>query len=161
MIRYFMTITEASKLVIQAGSYGKVGEVFLLKMGDLVKIADLASDLIKLAGLEEGKDIKIEFTGVRPGEKLYEELLTAEEGITATRNKKIYIARAEEVDEEKLMKQVHRLHDAAMQCKRSKIIELLKDCVISFASDRDNVYNEPRSKLERPEKTSRPFLKVV
>jgi len=92
MIRFFMTIPEAGKLVIQAGSYGKGGEVFLLDMGGPVRISDLASDLIRLAGLEEGHDIKIEYSGVRPGEKMYEELLTAEEGVTATRNKNIFIA---------------------------------------------------------------------
>ena len=73
MIRYFMTIPEASKLVIQAGAYGKGGEVFILDMGEPVKILDLAEDLIRLAGLEVGKDIEIKFTGIRPGEKLYED----------------------------------------------------------------------------------------
>ncbi|HMM61554.1 MAG TPA: polysaccharide biosynthesis protein, partial [Candidatus Rifleibacterium sp.] len=77
MIRYFMTIPEASKLVIQAGAYGKGGEVFILDMGEPVRIVDLAEDLIRLAGLEVGRDIEIKFTGIRPGEKLYEELLTA------------------------------------------------------------------------------------
>jgi FlaA1/EpsC-like NDP-sugar epimerase len=71
MIRYFMTIPEASKLVIQAGSYGKGGEVFILDMGEPVRIVDLAEDLIRLAGLEVGKDIDINYTGIRPGEKLF------------------------------------------------------------------------------------------
>ena len=83
MKRYFMTIPEAVQLVIQAGAMAKGGEVFILDMGEPVKIVDLARDLIKLSGLKPEKDIKIIYTGVRPGEKLFEELLTAEEGSCA------------------------------------------------------------------------------
>jgi dTDP-4-dehydrorhamnose reductase len=100
MIRYFMTIPEAAKLVIQAGALGKGGEIFVLDMGEPVRIVDLARDLIRLAGLEEGRDIRIEFSGIRPGEKLYEELLTQEEGTTATRHEKIFVAPAERLREE-------------------------------------------------------------
>ena len=77
MVRYFMTIPEASKLVIQAGAYGTSGEVFVLDMGEQVKIVDLATDLIRLSGLELGTDIEINFSDLRPGENLCEELLTA------------------------------------------------------------------------------------
>jgi FlaA1/EpsC-like NDP-sugar epimerase len=102
IIRYFMTIPEASQLVLQAGALGHGGEVFVLDMGAPVKIVDLARDLIKLSGLEPEVDIKIKFTGLRPGEKLYEELLTAEEGTASTQHKKIFIAKPTPVDRERL-----------------------------------------------------------
>jgi FlaA1/EpsC-like NDP-sugar epimerase len=93
MTRYFMTIPEAVSLVIQAGAMGKGGEVFILDMGEPVKILDLAKDLISLSGFKPDEDIKIEFVGVRPGEKLFEELLTAEEGTTSTQHKQIFVAK--------------------------------------------------------------------
>ena len=93
MLRYFMTIPEAVQLVIQAAAMGEGGEIFVLDMGSPVRILDMAKDLIRLSGLEPGQDIKIEFTGIRPGEKLYEETLTAEEGTTATKHERIFIAR--------------------------------------------------------------------
>jgi FlaA1/EpsC-like NDP-sugar epimerase len=102
MKRYFMTIPEAVQLVLQAGSMVQGGEVFVLDMGEPVKIIDMVYDLIKLSGLEPELDIKIKYTGLRPGEKLYEELLTAEEGTTATHHQKIYQANIKEVDAEKL-----------------------------------------------------------
>lgn len=92
MVRYFMTIPEAVQLVIQAGAMGTGGEVFVLDMGEPVKIVDLARDLIRLSGYEPGVDIPIVFTGARPGEKLYEELLTAEEGTRATSHERIFVA---------------------------------------------------------------------
>ena len=93
MKRYFMTIPEAVQLVIQTGSMAAGGEIFILDMGEPVKIIDLAREMIKLSGLEPNKDIKILFTGVRPGEKLFEELLTAEEGATSTKHKRIFVAK--------------------------------------------------------------------
>ena len=98
MIRYFMTIPEAVQLIIQAGALGKGGEIFVLDMGEPVKIMDLAKTLIKLSGFEPGVDIPIKVTGMRPGEKLYEELLTAGEGTTATTNERIFVARPTELD---------------------------------------------------------------
>ena len=89
--RYFMTIPEAVQLVIQTGAMARGGEIFILDMGEPVKIMDLAENLIKLSGFEPYKDIDIEITGLRPGEKLYEELLLAEEGIKETGHNKIFI----------------------------------------------------------------------
>jgi FlaA1/EpsC-like NDP-sugar epimerase len=90
IIRYFMTIAEAAKLVLEAGAMAGGGEIFILDMGEQVKIAELAENLIRMAGLTPDVDIKIEFIGLRPGEKLYEELLLNEEGITNTPNDKIF-----------------------------------------------------------------------
>ncbi len=94
MTRYFMTISEAAQLILQAGAMGEGGEVFVLEMGTPVKIADMARDLIILSGKEPGKDIEIAFTGIRPGEKLYEELITASEEVATTRHEKIMVLRS-------------------------------------------------------------------
>jgi FlaA1/EpsC-like NDP-sugar epimerase len=96
--RFFMTIPEAVRLVLAAGSMAKGGEIFVLNMGEPVKIADLAAKMIRLSGYEPDKDIDIEYTGLRPGEKLYEELLTREEGLSATENEKIFIGRPTHID---------------------------------------------------------------
>jgi FlaA1/EpsC-like NDP-sugar epimerase len=97
MVRYFMTIPEATQLVIQAGAMAKGGETFILDMGEPVKIDDLARDLIRLSGLEPDIDIQVVYTGVRPGEKLYEELLTEEEGTLKTKHERILVAKPTEV----------------------------------------------------------------
>lgn len=106
MTRYFMTIPEASQLVLQAGAMGKGGEVFLLDMGEPVKIIDLARNMIRLSGLEPDKDIHIKITGLRPGEKKYEELLTSEEGTNRTNHTKIFEAPLDTVDRDWLMEKI-------------------------------------------------------
>jgi FlaA1/EpsC-like NDP-sugar epimerase len=93
MVRYFMTIPEASQLVLQASAIGKGGEIFVLDMGEPVRIVDLARDMITLSGLKPGEDVEIVFTGIRPGEKLYEEVGTEEEGVTRTAHPKIFEGR--------------------------------------------------------------------
>ena len=106
MTRYFMTIPEASQLVLQAGAMGKGGEVFLLDMGEPVKIIDLARNMIRLSGLEPDKDIHIKITGLRPGEKKYEELLTSEEGTNRTNHTKIFEAPLDNVDRDWLIDKI-------------------------------------------------------
>ena len=111
IIRYFMTIPEAVSLVLQAGAYAKGGEIFILDMGDPVKIDDLARNLIKLSGLTPDVDIDIKYTGLRPGEKLYEEKLMAEEGMQKTANKLIHIAKPIELNEEKFFEDLKVLYE--------------------------------------------------
>ncbi|MBQ4269350.1 MAG: polysaccharide biosynthesis protein, partial [Clostridia bacterium] len=113
IIRYFMTIPEAVALVLQAGAYAKGGQIFVLDMGDPVKIYDLAYNLIKLSGLEPNVDIEIKCTGLRPGEKLFEERLMAEEGLQKTENGQISIAQPIPVDEEKFWVTLDKLYKEA------------------------------------------------
>lgn len=109
IIRYFMTIPEAVSLVLQAGAYARGGEIFVLDMGEPVKILDLAENLIRLSGFKPYEDINIVFTGLRPGEKLYEEMLMAEEGLQETENKLIHIGKPIDIDEEKFLRQLEEL----------------------------------------------------
>lgn len=111
--RYFMLIPEAVQLILQAGALGNGGEIFVLDMGKPVKILDLANDLIRFSGLSPGTDIEVQFIGMRPGEKLYEELLTQEEGLTQTSYEKIFIGKPQPIDREGLQKVVDRLRTGA------------------------------------------------
>ena len=124
IIRYFMTIPEAVSLVLQAGAYAKGGEIFVLDMGEPVKIDTMARNMIRLSGYEPDVDIKIVYTGLRPGEKLYEELLMKEEGMQDTGNKLIHIGKPIEMDDEKFCQQLDRLEKA---CKAE--VSNMKDIV--------------------------------
>ena len=114
IIRYFMTIPEAVSLVLQAGVYAKGGEIFVLDMGEPVRILDLAKNLIRLSGYKVDEDIKIVFTGLRPGEKLYEEMLMKEEGLKETENKLIHIGKPIDIDEDVFFRQLKRLKEATV-----------------------------------------------
>ncbi|MCR1951894.1 polysaccharide biosynthesis protein [Clostridium sp. DSM 100503] len=130
--RYFMLIPEAAQLVLQAGGFAKGGEVFILDMGEPVKIYDLAIDLIKLSGLEPHRDIKIKVTGLRPGEKLYEELLMSEEGLLNTNHKKIYIGRPTFDSIDNLRKKLFDLKDILEENDEEKVKEKLKQIVPTY-----------------------------
>ena len=131
IIRYFMTIPEAVSLVLQAGFYAKGGEIFVLDMGDPVKIDDMARNLIRLSGYEPDVDIKILYTGLRPGEKLYEELLMKEEGMQDTANKLIHIGKPIEMDDELFKKQLARL-DKAYREEAENMKELVAEIVPTY-----------------------------
>ena len=152
IIRYFMTITEAVSLVLQAGAYAKGGEIFVLDMGEPVKILDLAENLIKLSGYKVGEDIKIEFTGLRPGEKLYEEMLMDEEGLQDTSNKMIHIGKPIELDEMKFFSQLEKLNVAARE-ESPNIRDLVKEIVETYHPDVHR-YVMTRDRKEALEKTS-------
>ncbi|MEA2581543.1 MAG: hypothetical protein QOE83_2435 [Actinomycetota bacterium] len=133
MERYFMTVPESVRLILKAATLGAGGEVFVLDMGEPVRIMDLAEALIRLSGLEPDVDVPIQFTGVRPGEKLREELLLAEEGTDTTRVEQIFVARMGiEPDPEALERGVALLIDAAEQGNRGRIRALLQELVITF-----------------------------
>ena len=131
IIRYFMTIPEAVSLILQASHYAKGGEIFVLDMGKPVRIDDMARDLIKLSGYTPDKDIKIVYTGLRPGEKLYEELLMDEEGMRKTRNDLIYIGSPIQFDEAKLEAQLAEL-DAAANNEEERIKQAVAEVVDTY-----------------------------
>ncbi|BFL36829.1 nucleoside-diphosphate sugar epimerase/dehydratase [Holdemania massiliensis] len=143
IIRYFMTIPEAVSLVLQAGTYAKGGEIFVLDMGDPVKIDTLARNLIKLSGYKPDVDIQIEYTGLRPGEKLYEEKLMAEEGLKTTPNKLIHIAKPIPFDIAQFMKQVEILAEASYT-NSTRIKEIVSEIVLT--------YREPEKVTDKIEK---------
>jgi FlaA1/EpsC-like NDP-sugar epimerase len=126
MVRYFMTIPEAAQLVLQASGHGHNGEVYILDMGEPVKIVDLARDLIRLSGLRPDVDIPIRFTGMRPGERLVEELMTAREERSETPHQKIFVALAEPVDRDALTSAVDALQAAALHSDHARIRALLE-----------------------------------
>lgn len=131
IIRYFMTIPEAVSLVLQAGAYARGGEIFVLDMGEPMKILDLAKNMIKLSGYRVDEDIKIEFTGLRPGEKMYEELLMREEGLKETANRMIYIGKPIEYDDQLFEEQLGRLQEASLK-ESQDIRALVREIVPSY-----------------------------
>lgn len=136
MVRFFMTIPEAVQLVIQAGAFAKGGEIFILDMGKPVKIADLARDIICLSGFEPDIDIKIAYTGIRPGEKLFEEILTNEEGISATKHNRIFVGKPGEFSWEKLQFMIRKIEQIvsgkAGSDRAEEVKKLLNQIVPAF-----------------------------
>ena len=132
IIRYFMTIPEATSLILQAASFAHGGEIFVLDMGEPVKILTLAENVIKLSGKKPYEEIKIEFTGLRPGEKLYEELLMGEEGLTKTENNKIFIGKQVEIDTEVFMANLNDLREIAYSNDNDKCVAYLEELVPTF-----------------------------
>lgn len=132
IIRYFMTIPEAVSLVLQAGVYARGGEIFVLDMGEPVKILDLAKNLIRLSGYKVDEDIKIEFTGLRPGEKLYEELLMSEEGLKDTENKLIHVGKPIEFDETLFYVQLNQLKQA-VESECDNVRTLIQEIVPTYS----------------------------
>ena len=132
IIRYFMLIPEAVSLVLQAGANAKGGEIFILDMGSPVKIRELAENLIRLSGHIPGEDIEIKYTGLRDGEKLYEELLISEEGIQKTESNLIYVARPMEFDSEKLFRRLDEMKESIETASNKEIVDVIKDLVPTF-----------------------------
>ena len=130
--RYFMTIPEAAQLILQAGAMGEGGEIFILDMGDPIKIDHIARDLIRLSGFEPDKDIKIDYVGLRPGEKLYEELITEGEGIVETEHKKIMVLRGSHHNLQVLNGNIGKLAALAEEQNGQAIIERLKQIIPEY-----------------------------
>lgn len=135
ILRYFMTIPEACSLVLEAVTIGNGGEVFLFDMGEPIKILDLARKMIKLAGMTPGKDIDIKFTGLRPGEKLFEELLIKEEEVIHTENKKILIAKVIEYDFERVSAHINETIEIAQENNDTEVVKQMKRIVPEFISN--------------------------
>lgn len=131
IIRYFMTIPEAVTLVLQAGAYAKGGEIFVLDMGEPIKIADLAANLIRLSGYTPGRDITISYTGLRPGEKLYEELLMDEEGLQDTKNKLIHIGKPIKMNTEQFLYKLDQLYEESIN-ETTDIRHLVQEIVPTY-----------------------------
>ena len=159
IIRYFMTIPEAVSLVLQAGTYARGGEIFVLDMGDPVKIDTLARNLIKLSGYKPDVDIKIEYTGLRPGEKLYEEKLMAEEGLQTTPNRLIHIAKPIPFDVEAFMKQVEILAEASYTNSQN-IKQLVSNIVLTYQLSQKQVDDEIESRKIRKLDATKPYSNV-
>lgn len=149
IIRYFMTIPEACSLVLEAGTMGNGGEVFLFDMGEPVRILDLAKKMIRLAGLIPGKDIELRFTGLRPGEKLFEELLNKEEEVIPTHNKKILIAKVIEYDFERVSTSIEQLIAIARDNKDEEVVKQMKRIVPEFISN-NSIYESIDAQMFKP-----------
>ncbi len=149
MKRFFMTASEAAQLVLQAGAIGNGGEVFVLDMGEQIKVADLARNLIRLSGFEPGEDIEIEFIGLRPGEKMHEEMLHDTEQDKATRYDKIYVASPKDFDPLKLRRDVKELYRLATLVDDDAIIVKMKEMVSTYTPNRVDTGQKQCPKNER------------
>lgn len=136
IIRYFMTIKEAVSLILETSTFAKNGEIFILDMGEPVKILNLAENMIRLMGYKPYEDIQIVFTGLRPGEKLYEELLKTEEGLTKTQNGKIFVVKQVPIDNQKLEKDLKQLIEVAFKNEPEKVVEKMQDTVPTYKPNR-------------------------
>ena len=137
IVRYFMTISEAVSLVLEAGAMANGGEIFVLDMGKPMRILDLAENLIKLSGFIPYKDIQIVFTGLRPGEKLYEEMLMDEEGLRKTDNRKIYIGAPLRLNNQTFFDHLMALKQIAYSNNSGNLVQALTDMVPTFHHHRD------------------------
>jgi FlaA1/EpsC-like NDP-sugar epimerase len=129
MTRFFMTIPEATQLILQAGAMGRGGEIYVLDMGEPIKIAFLAQQLIRLSGFVPGKDIRIEYTGLRPGERLHEELFHEDERLEKTQHRKIFLARHRTVDRSAVEQAIGELTEACERFDEERITALIKRLV--------------------------------
>lgn len=154
IIRYFMLIPEAVSLVLQAGAYANGGEIFILDMGSPVKIRELAENLIRLSGHVPGEDIEIKYTGLRDGEKLYEELLISEEGIQKTQNNLIYIARPMEFDSENLFNRIDYMRDIMEGASGRQIVDIVKELVPTFKPQNVAFKDEEEVKEDKKEEVT-------
>ena len=146
IVRYFMTISEACELVLQAGTMGRGGEIFVFDMGEPVKILNLATRMIKLSGFEPNVDIKIVYTGLRPGEKLYEELLSDSSKTMPTHHKKIMISKDPSMSFKEINALTEELYTIATQQNKTAVVRMLKQIVKEFKSN-----NSEFEKLDRKE----------
>lgn len=156
IIRYFMTIPEACRLVMEAATLGNGNEIFVFEMGAPVKIADLASRMIELAGLKVGEDIEIEYTGLRPGEKLYEEVLSTKENTIPTTNEKIHVAKVRQYDYTSVAEQIAVLSDLAAKVDIPATVRLMKRIVPEYKSQnsRFEEYDREVESAEQQERTA-------
>lgn len=148
MVRYFMTIPEAVQLVIQAGAFAQGGEIFILDMGKPVRILDLARDLIRLSGLEPDVDIEIRFSGLREGEKLYEELLTEAEATTATQHERIFVGKAQHIDRTELELRLKQF-ESILGADASSVKAAIEQLVPFYVQEHVELTPEPVEQLER------------
>ena len=147
IIRYFMLIPEAVSLVLQAGAYAQGGEIFILDMGSPVKIRELAENLIRLSGHIPGEDIEIKYTGLRDGEKLYEELLISEEGIQKTQNDLIYVARPMDFDSENLFDKISYMREIMEGATHRQIVDAIKELVPTF-KPQNEAYKDEKEEVK-------------
>ncbi len=156
IIRYFMTIPEACRLVMEAATLGNGNEIFVFEMGAPVKIADLASRMIELAGLKVGEDIEIEYTGLRPGEKLYEEVLSTKENTIPTSNEKIHVAKVRQYDYVEVAEQIAALSDMAAKVDIPSTVRLMKRIVPEYKSQNSHFekYDHENESGEQQERTA-------